>query len=269
MTIDHDNQFVLPVYFDLGATFLYALSGALVAIRRQYDIVGLFVLALVTGLGGGLIRDSIFIQSGPPLAMKDERYLYAVLIGCLLAAGFSRRMDRLQKVFLLADALGLGAYAVVGVEKSITAGLSIVAAIMVGVINAAGGGLLRDVLVREEPLLFKPGQLYVLGALLGACLFAWLILRRNWPFDQAALVSVGATFLFRLLAIIFNWKTVSVAERLMPVSISLSTNVGAAVPPPAIQPSVTITVNPDLPPNPPPPPQEPPAGDLPTGPKTS
>jgi len=80
------NQFVLPVYFDLGATFLYALTGALVAIRRNYDIVGLFVLALVTGLGGGLIRDSVFIQSGPPLAMKDERYLYAVLAGCLVAA---------------------------------------------------------------------------------------------------------------------------------------------------------------------------------------
>jgi uncharacterized membrane protein YeiH len=238
MTAELKDQFALPVYFDLGATFLYALTGALMAIRRQYDIVGLFVLALVTGLGGGLIRDSIFIQGGPPLAMKDERYLYAVIAGCLVAAAFSRRMDRLVKVFLFSDALGLGAYAVVGVEKSLTAGLSIVAAIMVGVINASGGGLLRDVLVREEPLLFKPGQLYVLAALVGASLFAWLVVRYDWPFQTAALTAVGGTFVFRLLAIIFNWKTVSVAERLMPVSISLSRPVTTTTSaPPAAQPA--------------------------------
>lgn len=245
MTAELQNQFNLPVYFDLGATFLYALTGALLAIRRQYDVVGLFVLALVTGLGGGLIRDSIFIQSGPPLAMKDERFLYAVLAGCLVAAGFSRRMDRLQKVFLLSDALGLGAYAVVGVEKSLTGGLSVVAAIMVGVINASGGGLLRDVLVREEPLLFKPGQLYVLAALVGACLFAWLVVRFDWPFETAALTAVGGTFIFRLLAIAFNWKTVSVAGWVMPVSISLSRTVTAATPaPPAGQPAPS-SVKPD------------------------
>jgi uncharacterized membrane protein YeiH len=251
MTAELKDQFNLPLYYDLGATFLYALTGALVAIRRQYDIVGLFVLALVTGLGGGLIRDSIFIQGGPPLAMKDERYLYAVLAGCLVAAGFSRRMDRLQKVFLLADALGLGAYAVVGVEKSLGAGLSVVAAIMVGVINASGGGLLRDVLVREEPLLFKPGQMYVLAALVGACLFSWLVVRHDWLFREAALAAVGGTFVFRLLAIVFNWKTVSVAERLMPVSISLSraaTTITATPAPPAAPPGPP-PVKPDASPN--------------------
>ena len=218
MTVDLTRQYTLPIYFDLGATFLYALSGALVAIRRQYDIVGLFVLALVTGVGGGLIRDGIFIQNGPPLAMKDERYLGVILGGCLMAALFTRRMDRLQKMFLLADALGLGAYAVVGVEKSLNAGLSVLPAVMVGVINAAGGGLLRDVLVREEPLLFKPGQLYVLAALLGAGLFTTLILHFHQSVESAALIAVGSTFLFRLLAITFNWKTVSVAEQLLPIS---------------------------------------------------
>lgn len=211
-----EHQFLLPVYFDLGATFLYALTGALVAIRRRYDIVGLFVLALVSGVGGGLIRDGIFIQNGPPLAMKDERYLYVVIAGCLVAALFSHRMDRLQKGFLLADALGLGAYAVVGVERSLNAGLSVVAAIMVGVVNASGGGLLRDVLVREEPLLFKPGQLYVLAALLGSVLFTALILRFKQPVETAALMAVGGTFICRLLSIIFNWTTASVPQRAMP-----------------------------------------------------
>jgi uncharacterized membrane protein YeiH len=75
-----------PFYIDLSATCLYAVTGALLAIRRHYDVVGLFVLALVSGVGGGLICDSIFIQRGPPLAMSDGRYLFVVILGCIGAA---------------------------------------------------------------------------------------------------------------------------------------------------------------------------------------
>ena len=210
MAVEIQEQFALPVYFDLGATFLYALSGALVAIRRHYDVIGLFVLAAVTGIGGGLIRDSVFIENGPPLAIKDPNYLYAVLAGCLVAAFFGHQVDRLQKGILLADALGLGAYAVFGVSRSLNAGLSLVPAITVGVINASGGGLLRDVLVREEPLLFKPGQVYVLAALVGACLFVLLVRSFHVHVETAGFIAIGVTFVLRLLAIAFNWKTVSV-----------------------------------------------------------
>src|SRR4026207_1444529 len=79
-----------------------------------------------------------------------------------------------------------------------------------GVVTACGGGLLRDVLVRDEPLLFKPGQLYVLAALIGASLFTLLILYFKMPAATAALLSIGCCFVFRMLAIAFNWKTVSV-----------------------------------------------------------
>jgi uncharacterized membrane protein YeiH len=213
------DHFALPIYIDLSATFLYGLTGALIAIRRGYDIVGVFVLALVTGVGGALIRDGVFIQSGPPLVMIDPRYLLVILLGCLTAALFPQRMDRLQKGFFLwADALGLGAYAVVGVTRSLNAGLSVVASIMVGVINAVGGGLLRDVLVREEPLLFKPGQLYVLAALLAAALFSFLVIRHGVPIERAAWLAIGSSFVFRTLAIIFNWKTIAIANGSTPIS---------------------------------------------------
>src|SRR6476660_8792251 len=99
-------EFALPIYIDLSATFLYAMTGALLAVRRHYDWVGLFVLALVTGVGGGLIRDGIFIQTGPPLAMSDGRYLAVVIIGCIAAAFFRNHIDRLQTAFLFVDALG-------------------------------------------------------------------------------------------------------------------------------------------------------------------
>lgn len=231
MALKINSQFILPIYFDLGATFLYALTGALVALRRHYDIVGLFVLALVTGLGGGLLRDSIFIESGPPLAMKDERYLYAVVAGCLAAALFGHRMDRLQKGFLLADALGLGAYAVVGVSRCLSIGLPVSTAIMAGVVNASGGGLLRDVLVREEPLLFKPGQFYVLAALLGAGLFTLLVIYFATTVETSGLVAVCITFVFRLLAIVFNWKTGSLRKRFIPIAPGPGTSPPPSPPP--------------------------------------
>jgi len=206
------DQFTLPIYIDLGATFLYALTGALVAIRRQYDVIGLFVLALVTGVGGALIRDGIFIQNGPPVVMTEPRYLLVILAGCFVAALFRHRIDRIQKLFLLADALGLGAYAVVGVERSLNAGLPAVASVMVGVINACGDGLLRDVLVRVVPLLFKPGQFYVLAALLGAGLFALLIIHFALPTERSAYIAIASTFVLRELAILFNWTTKPVSQ---------------------------------------------------------
>jgi uncharacterized membrane protein YeiH len=212
MELGHIDQFVLPVYIDLSATFLYALSGALIAIRRHYDFVGVFVLALVTGVGGALIRDAVFIQSGPPLVMTDRRYLLVIVVACAVAALFRKRAETLQKGFVLADALGLGAYAVVGVTRSLNAGLSVIAAIMVGVVNAVGGGLLRDVLVREEPLLFKPGQYYVVAVLLAAGLFILQIRYFAKPVESAALLAILCGFLFRLLAIIFKWQTTPLAR---------------------------------------------------------
>ena len=91
--------------------------------------------------------------------MSDGRYLVAVIIGCIAAALARNRTVRLQTAFLFADALGLGCYAVVGVEHALNAQLPALTAIMIGVITACGGGVLRDVLVRDEPLVFKPGQL--------------------------------------------------------------------------------------------------------------
>src|SRR3982750_129652 len=171
----------LRLYIDLGATFLFAVTGAMFALRRGYDWVGGVVLALCSGLGGGLMRDSLFIQEGAPAAMRTASYLWAVVAGCAATVLFHRFAERMEKTFLFADALGLGAYGVVGTSKAYAAGLSPVACIFVGVVNAVGGSVIRDVLVRAEPLVFKPGQFYALAALLGCCAYAlqtmWLTIR--------------------------------------------------------------------------------------------
>jgi uncharacterized membrane protein YeiH len=201
------DAFRIPIEFDLCATFIFGITGALVALRRGYDIVGLFALAFVSGVGGGLLRDGLFIQQGPPAVTTDGRYIVVILLAGLVGLFFQHWVNRLTKWIALLDALGLGAYAVVGVEKSLAAGLSIPAAVLVGVINAVGGGLLRDLLVRDEPLLLKPGQFYALAAFAGCLLFVFLSLYLRMPAPRAGLVTVAATFVFRVLAIQFNWRT--------------------------------------------------------------
>ena len=197
----------LPIAIDLGATVLFSITGAMEAIRRHYDSVGLFVLALASGLGGGLLRDGVFIQAGPPVAMRNWSYIIAVLVGCVIAALFFQQVDRLSKPFLIIDALGMAAYGIVGASKSAEAGLAIPACIFVGVANAVAGGLIRDVLVREEPLVFKPGQFYVIASLLGVTTFTFLAVFFAAPVVLAAGSAIIVAFVLRLLAIMFDWQT--------------------------------------------------------------
>jgi uncharacterized membrane protein YeiH len=200
----------LPIGIDLGATVLFSITGAMVGIRRAYDVIGVFVLALACGLGGGLLRDGLFIQAGPPAAMRDASYIIAVLLGCLFTILFFKHVQRLSKPFLIIDALATGAYGVVGASKAYEAGLAVPACIFVGVVNAVGSGLVRDVLVREEPLMLKPGQFYVIASVLGVGGFAFLVSFVHAPLVPSAMVAIGITFIIRLLAIFFDWRTTSV-----------------------------------------------------------
>jgi len=202
----------LPMFIDIGATLLFSITGGMEAIRRHYDPVGLFVLALASGLGGGLLRDGLFIQAGPPAAMKDPAYMIAVLVGCVIAGSFFKHVVRLSKPFLLFDALGTGAYGVVGASKAFEAGLAVPACVFVGVVNAVGSGLIRDVLVREEPLLLKPGQFYVVASLAGVVSFAVLARWCHFNLVASALSAIAITFGLRLLAIWFDWKTSPVLQ---------------------------------------------------------
>lgn len=206
------GQFELPVGFDLTATFAFALTGALAAVRRRYDIVGVFFLSLICGLGGGLLRDGIFIQQGPPAALLDPRYLQIVALASCVGVLLRERVQRFGRVIATIDALGLGAYSVFGTQKALAAGLGIPAAMLIGVLNAAGGGILRDVLTREEPLVFKPGQFYVLIAFLGTVVFILAGAVFVLSAETAALVSIAATFTARTLATWLNWHTTPIID---------------------------------------------------------
>ena len=213
----HPDVFQLPVWFDLGATFAFALTGALAAIKRGYDVVGLLSLAIVTSLGGGLIRDGIFLQQGVTPLLTDPRYLYVIGAAALIGLVLGERVNRFNRLIAVVDAVGLGAYACFGVQKALLVGLGPTAAVFVGVINAVGGGLLRDVITRVEPLVFKPGQFYVLVALAGAVVFVFLTAQFGVAPSPAAFAAIALTFIFRVLTIAFNWRTEAVsAVKILP-----------------------------------------------------
>ena len=209
--------FQLPALVDLGATFAFALTGALAAVKRGYDIVGVFFLALVSSIGGGLIRDAVFIPGTTPTPLlTDARYIEVIVAATVVCALFGSRVKHFHRIIAIIDALGLGAYAAFGTQKALFAGLAVPAAVLVGVINAAGGGLLRDIITREEPLVFKPGQFYVLTAFAGSVLFVVFVTELGLTPTHAAVGAIGLTFVFRALSITLNWRTTSVSEMTEP-----------------------------------------------------
>ncbi len=197
----------LPIEFDVLATFVSAVAGALVAVRRGYDYVGVFALAFVTGLGGALLRDGIFLQTGPAAVVRDSRIILAVLAATLVGAAINQLGRRLTLFVLVFDAVGLGVYAVVGADRSQAAGLGHLGAVLVGVVNAVGGGVLRDVLTREEPVLFKPGQYYGMAAVVAAGVFVGLTACVDGYEPLAAAAGAAAGIAMRLLAVRYDWKT--------------------------------------------------------------
>ena len=201
------GPFQLPAAFDMAAAFLFATSGALAGVRKRYDVIGISVLALATGLGGAFLRDGLFLQSPVPAVLLDGRYLGAVIAGAACAVGFARHLHRLRLAIVILDAVALGVYGVVGAQKSLAAGLPFLSALLVGAVNAVGGGVLRDILVREEPLIFKPGQFYALAAMAGVALFLLLAGRLGVPGELAAVPAIAVSFVVRLLSIRLGWRT--------------------------------------------------------------
>jgi uncharacterized membrane protein YeiH len=207
-----EQQFTLPVVFDLAATFLFGVTGALAAVQRGYDYIGVFGLTFATAIGGGLIRDGIFLQNGPPFVLTSERgYLPVIVIASIVGARLGHHVERFRQTFLTFDALGMSAYGVVGVQASLNAGLKPSAAAFMGVINATGGGLLRDVLTRQEPLVFKPGQYYVLPSLFGCALLVVLLVFFKVPRVLAGVIAMAATFTLRMIAVVFDLRSQPVA----------------------------------------------------------
>ena len=190
---------------DLIGIFAFAISGALMAIRRDFDVVGIAILAVVTALGGGVLRDLVLGDTPPP-AFTQWEYLVVPLAAAAVAFVAHPELERLTGTLLIFDAAGLGLFCVAGTVKALDHGLAPVAAAILGVTTAVGGGVLRDVIARETPALVRPdSELYALPAIAGA-----LGVSVAWQLDAygPALGAVAAAAIFgtRSLALRRHWR---------------------------------------------------------------
>ena len=191
----------LPPWLDLAGIAVFALSGALLATRLRMTIVTVIFFALVTGVGGGSVRDVLI---GAPVFWVRDPWVAPVVLLTALLAWFTPGRWWEGRMLDWADALGLAAYSVLGTAKALFYGVETVPAIMMGVITGCVGGIIRDVLAGTPSILMRP-ELYVTAAALAAGLFVLLILAgaAGWP---AAIVAAVAGFALRGIAILHGWS---------------------------------------------------------------
>lgn len=188
---------------DLGGVFFFAITGALLAARKGFDLVGSYLLAAMTGLGGGVVRDLI-LGDDPPAAFAQPIHLAPPAVATVLVFFFFPHVSRFRQTLLLFDAAGLGLFCVTGAAKTLSFGVNPVAAVALGVTTAVGGGLMRDVVAREVPNLFRHDDIYALPAVVGAVVATvlWNLDALTWG---TGLLAAAVAFGLRVLAIWRGW----------------------------------------------------------------
>jgi uncharacterized membrane protein YeiH len=193
----------LLLAFDLGGTFVFALSGAMAAVKHRLDLFGVLVLSFAAGNSGGIARD-VMIGAVPPAAISDWRYVAVSMLAGLITFFWYRIIDRLSSPVLVFDAAGLALFAVSGAGKALAFHAGPVAATLLGMLTGIGGGMVRDVLVREIPTVLRT-ELYAVAALIGAVV---VVLGRMLHLPSGAAAAAGALLCFglRFMAIRRGWQ---------------------------------------------------------------
>ncbi|WP_276359983.1 trimeric intracellular cation channel family protein [Daejeonella sp. H1SJ63] len=193
----------LPYYIDLLGTLVFATSGALAASDKNMyrDIFGVTFTGFVTAVGGGTLRDMIL--GTRPVWVADGNYLIAITIGVLIAIFFKYYILKYRRTFFLFDTLGIALYTVVGVQKSLEHDVSPLAAIIMGMFSAVMGGVIRDTLINEIPLIFRK-EIYATACLFGAAVFVLLKIF-NVDDNINSFISVLAIILIRTLAVKYRY----------------------------------------------------------------
>lgn len=154
---------------DLLGTVAFAISGALAAMNRKMDLFGIFIIAFVTAIGGGTVRD-ILIGNTPVTWMDHTIYIYVIGIATIMAIIFRKKIDHLKKSLFLFDTIGLGIFTIIGVETGIQNNLDPIISIALGVMTGTFGGVIRDILCNEIPVIFRK-EIYATASLIGGLVF--------------------------------------------------------------------------------------------------
>lgn len=192
----------LLVAFDLAGTFVFALSGATVAVKHRLDLFGVLVLSFTVGNVGGITRD-VLIGAIPPVAICDWRYVAVSILAGLITFFCYRTINRLSSAVLVFDAAGLALFAVSGADKAMAFHAGPLAATLLGMLTGIGGGMARDVLVREIPTVLRT-ELYAVAALVGAGV-AVLAEMLRLPQAVGAIVGAALCFGLRVISMRYGW----------------------------------------------------------------
>ena len=193
----------LPYVLDLAGTFVFALSGAMASVKHKLDVFGVLVLSFAAANAGGITRD-ILIGAVPPGAINDWHYLCVSLVAGIITFYFPSAIMQRWNPVLLFDAAGLALFAVSGAHKALVYGLNPIMAILLGMLTGIGGGMARDVLLAEIPIVLR-SDLYAVAALAGAAI---VVIANMVQLPSGAAVLVGAALCFglRVLAIKHHWQ---------------------------------------------------------------
>ncbi len=192
----------IPYTLELTGTFVFAISGALTAAEKKFDVFGAAIIAFVTAVGGGTIRD-LLINSHPVGWMNDLNHLYLIGSGVVVSFFFKDLLQRVRKTLFLFDAIGIGLFTILGLQKTLDHGLDPLIAIMMGTVSAVFGGVVRDVLCNEIPLIFRK-EIYATACMAGAILY--FILSEITGIQAATFISIAFIIVIRILAVKRNWS---------------------------------------------------------------
>lgn len=189
--------------FDIIGTFVFAISGVLTAIDKKFDVVGSIIIGLVTAVGGGTLRD-ILIGETPVGWMKDVNYLYTVLAAVIVSYVFKSKILRLRRSMFFFDTMGIGLFTILGLEKTLGLGLSLPMALLMGVVSAAFGGVIRDVLTNVVPLIFRK-EIYATACLIGGVVYVLLDKVSGLPVVNMA-TSMLIVMIIRYVSVRRQWS---------------------------------------------------------------
>ncbi|OXA95800.1 trimeric intracellular cation channel family protein [Flavobacterium hercynium] len=188
---------------DIIGTMAFAMSGALTAMHKRLDPFGVFIIAFVTAVGGGTLRD-ILIGKTPVGWMLDLQYVYVIILGFALAIVFRKKFDKLRTSLFLFDTIGLGVFTLIGLERGIIYGLHPAICIALGTMTACFGGVIRDILCNEIPTIFRR-EVYATICILGGIVF-FILKKLNLNDDVLYLVTSIVIITVRLMAVKFKWS---------------------------------------------------------------
>lgn len=183
---------------DILGTIAFSISGVLVALNKRMDPFGIFIIAFVTAVGGGTLRD-ILIGETPVGWMKDMTFFYVIFASTVFAVIFKSKIDYLRTSLFLFDTIGIGLYTVIGVEKGISAGLHPIICIALGTMSACFGGVIRDILCNEIPVVFRK-EVYATACILGGT--SYFLIRKLPIEDNVVFVIAGLVVIITRLVVV-------------------------------------------------------------------